>query len=85
MLVLIEAIEAVNRLTQMLGLLPLDGSDIAVSASTHNLKMFGKTVNGGRVVASVRMAYSAKSGVALKITVRAEEDGVAAMVVGSVQ
>lgn len=30
------------------------------------------------------MAYSSKSGVTLKITVRAEEDGVAQMVLGSV-
>jgi len=30
------------------------------------------------------MAYSSKTGVALKITARAEEEGVAEMVVGSV-
>lgn len=30
------------------------------------------------------MAYSSKTGVALKITVRSEEEGVAALVVGSV-
>jgi coatomer protein complex subunit gamma len=32
----------------------------------------------------VRMAYSAKSGVTTKITVRSDEEGVAALVVGSV-
>jgi coatomer protein complex subunit gamma len=30
------------------------------------------------------MAYSSKNGVALKATVRAEEEGVAAMVVGGI-
>lgn len=32
----------------------------------------------------VRMAYSAKSGVTTKITVRSDEEGVAALVVGSI-
>jgi coatomer protein complex subunit gamma len=63
---------------------PLEGSDVAINNTTHNLKMFGKTVSGGRVVANIRMAYSTKQGVALKATVRAEEEGVAAMVVGGI-
>jgi coatomer protein complex subunit gamma len=41
-------------------------------------------VTGGRVVANIRMAYSSKSGVTSKLTVRAEEEGVAALVIGSV-
>ena len=49
--------------------------------TTHVLKLYGNTVNGGKVVAQIRMAYSSKSGVALKATVRAEEPGVAAKVV----
>jgi coatomer protein complex subunit gamma len=46
--------------------------------------LLGKTVNGGRVVANIRMAYSQKSGVTTKITVRSEEENVAAMMVASV-
>lgn len=61
---------------------PLDGSDVAVSASTHTLKLYGKTVTGGKVAAQIRMAYSAKSGVTTKIAVRSEEEGVGALVVG---
>ena len=57
---------------------------MVVNTATHNLKLFGKTISGGRVAAQVKMAYSSKSGVTLKITVRAEEDGVAQMVLGSV-
>ena len=55
-----------------------------VNPTTHTLKLLGKTVNGGKVVATVRMAYSSKSGVTTKVTVRSEEEGVAALVVGSV-
>lgn len=51
---------------------------------SHTLKLFGKTVTGGKVVANIRMAFSAKSGVTTKITVRAEEEGVVALVIGSV-
>ncbi|KAF8542222.1 putative coatomer subunit gamma [Trichophaea hybrida] len=76
--------EAVDLLSKQLYLQPLDGSDVAVNTTTHNLRLFGKTVNGGRVVAQIRMAYSSKNGVALKATVRAEEEGVAAMVVGGI-
>ena len=36
------------------------------------------------MAAMVRMAFSAKNGVTMKIGVRAEEEGVAALVIGSV-
>ena len=55
-----------------------------INTMTHTLKLFGKTITGGKVVTNIRMAYSTKSGVTSKITVRAEEEGVAALVVGSV-
>ncbi|KAI5819479.1 adaptin N terminal region-domain-containing protein [Pyronema omphalodes] len=76
--------DAIDFLVKKLYLQPLDGSDVAINATTHTLRLFGKTLNGGRVVAQVRMAYSGKNGVALKATVRAEEEGVAAMVVGGI-
>ena len=63
---------------------PLEGTDLPISKTTHTLKLLGKTVNGGRVVANIRMAYSSKSGVTTKITVRSEEEGVAALVVATV-
>jgi coatomer protein complex subunit gamma len=46
--------------------------------------LYGKTITGGKVAALVRMAYSAKTGVTMKIEARSEEEGVAALVVGSV-
>ncbi|CAZ81191.1 unnamed protein product [Tuber melanosporum] len=76
--------EACEALSQSLSLQPLEGSDVVANTATHNLKLFGKTISGGRVVAQVKMAYSSKTGVALKITARAEEEGVAEMIVGSV-
>ncbi|KAK2808946.1 hypothetical protein FQN50_004219 [Emmonsiellopsis sp. PD_5] len=76
--------DATELLIATLSLQPLEGTDVVLSNSTHSLKLYGKTVSGGRVAALVRMAYSAKSGVTTKVSVRAEEEGVAATVVASV-
>jgi len=62
----------------------LDGSDVALSNSTHQLKLYGKSINGGKVAVLVRMAYSAKTGVTVQIRGRSEEEGMATAVVGSV-
>jgi len=76
-------LDATEQLTKTLSLQPLEGTDVPVNTTTHTLKLFGKTVTGGRVVANIRMAYSSKSGVTSKIVVRSEEEGVAALVIGS--
>ncbi|KAG7140033.1 coatomer subunit gamma like protein [Verticillium longisporum] len=76
--------DATEQLAKTLSLQPLDGTDVPVNQTTHTLKLFGKTIAGGKVVANVRMAYSSKSGVTTKITVRSEEEGVAALVIASV-
>lgn len=62
----------------------LEGTDVPLSNSTHTLKLLGKTVAGGRVVALVKMAYSAKTGVTTQVSVRSEEEGVAASMIASV-
>lgn len=77
-------LDATEQLAKALSLQPLEGTDVPISQTTHQLKLLGKTVNGGRVVANIRMAYSSKSGVTTKITVRSEEENVAAMIVASV-
>jgi coatomer protein complex subunit gamma len=77
-------IDATEQLARTLSLQPLEGTDVPVNTTTHTLKLLGKTVAGGRVVANIRMAYSTKSGVTSKITVRSEEEGVAALIIGSV-
>jgi coatomer protein complex subunit gamma len=71
-------------LASTLSLQPLEGTDVTLSTTTHTLKLYGKSVVGGRVAALIKMAFSAKSGVTVKVTVRAEEDGLAAAVVASV-
>ncbi|KAI5781005.1 adaptin N terminal region-domain-containing protein [Peziza echinospora] len=78
--------EACELIPAQLSLQPLEGTDLVVGAAsaTHVLKLFGKTIGGGRVVASVKMAYSTKSGLAVKITARSEEEGVAERVAGGV-
>ncbi|KAG5979531.1 hypothetical protein E4U55_005066 [Claviceps digitariae] len=76
--------DATEQLAKALSLQPLEGTDVPINPSTHTLKLLGKTVRGGRVVANVRMAYSSKSGVTTKITVRSEEENVAALVIASV-
>ena len=76
--------DATEQLAKTLSLQPLEGTDVPVNQTTHTLKLLGKTVNGGRVIANIRMAYSSKSGVTTKVTVRAEEENVAALVVASI-
>ena len=76
--------DAVELLVKALGMQPLDGTEVALTTSTHTLKLYGKSVTGGKVASTVRMAYSAKSGVTVKITGRGEEEGLAALVVGGV-
>ncbi|PPJ52208.1 hypothetical protein CBER1_09754 [Cercospora berteroae] len=76
--------EAVELLVKALGMQPLEGSEVALSTSTHTLRLYGKSVTGGKVASQIRMAFSAKSGVTVKITARSEEEGLAALVVGGV-
>ena len=76
--------DAVESLVKVLGMQPLEGSEVALSASTHNLRLCGRSVGGGRVAGSVRMAFSGKSGVTVKVVVRSEEEGLAGLVLGAV-
>ncbi len=76
--------DATEQLAKILSLQPLEGTDVSLSTSTHTLKLYGKTVGGGKVAAMVRMAYSARLGFNVNIKCRAEEEGVAALVVASV-
>jgi len=76
--------DAVTQLTNVFQLQPLDASDVPLSNTTHTLKLYGKSVNNGKVAVMVRMAYSAKTGVTVQIRARSEEDGIATAVVASV-
>lgn len=76
--------DAVELLVKVLGMQPLEGTEVALSTSTHVLKLCGRSVVGGRVAGNVRMAYSAKSGVTVKVVVRCEEEGLAGLVIAAV-
>ncbi|CRG85762.1 putative coatomer subunit gamma [Talaromyces islandicus] len=76
--------DATEQLINALSLQPLEGTDVALSNTTHTLKLYGKTVSGGRVAGLVKMAFSARTGVTTKVSVRAEEEGFAAAIVSSV-
>ncbi|TKA75615.1 hypothetical protein B0A55_04889 [Friedmanniomyces simplex] len=76
--------EAVESLGKALGMQALEGTDVVVSTSTHQLKLFGRSVGGnsekgGKVAGLVRMAFSGKSGVTVKVVVRSEEEGLAGL------
>lgn len=76
--------EATEQLSRALGMQALEGTDVVTSSSTHTLKLFGRSVGGGRVAGLVRMAWSARAGVTVKVNVRSEESGVAGLVIGGV-
>ncbi|KAK3112117.1 coatomer subunit gamma [Teratosphaeriaceae sp. CCFEE 6253] len=77
--------EAVEGLVKGTGMQALEGSEVVVTPSTHQLKMYGRSVARGKVAGLVRMAYSAKSGVTVKVVCRGEERGLAGRVVGGVR
>lgn len=66
-----------------MSLQPLDGTDVVLNNATHTLKLYGKSIRGGRVAGQVKMAF-AKSGLTVKITIRAEEAGLAQAIISSV-
>lgn len=76
--------DACASVIESLSLQPLEGSELPLQAATHVLKLFGRTVQGGKVSALVRMAYSVKSGVTLKITAKSEEEVVAPLVAAAI-
>ncbi|KIW65007.1 hypothetical protein PV04_07299 [Phialophora macrospora] len=67
--------DAAEQLTSALSLQPLEGTDVVISNTTHTLKLYGKSITGGRVAALVKMVYSAKTGVTVKVSVRTDETG----------
>ncbi|KAL1892272.1 coatomer subunit gamma [Ceratocystis pirilliformis] len=75
--------DATEQIAKALSLQALEGTDVPMNQATHTLKMLGKTITGGKVVASARMAYSAKTGVTTKVVVRSEEENVAALVLSA--
>ena len=64
-----EHTDATEQLAATLSLQPLEGTDVVLTNTTHTLKLYGKSVVGGRVAALIKMAFSAKTGVTVKVHV----------------
>jgi coatomer subunit gamma len=69
--------DATEQLASTLSLLPLEGTDVVLANTTHTLKLYGKSVTGGRVAALIKMAFSKSSGVTVKVSIRSDEEGLA--------
>ncbi|KAK9455975.1 adaptin N terminal region-domain-containing protein [Dipodascopsis uninucleata] len=76
--------EACSTVQQTLSMQPLEGSELPLESATHVMKLFARTLSGEKVAALVRMAYSAKTGVTLKISARAEDERVSQLVAGGI-
>jgi len=76
--------EAMSALIELLSLQPLEGTDSALSLSTHTMKLSGRTIAGGKVVAIAKMAFSQKSGVTLKLSSRSQQAEAAQLVLNAV-
>lgn len=77
--------EACKSLIEVLNMEPLGGSESPTSTSVHTLNLSGMVAGGGgKVVARCRMTYAAGAGVTLELAVRAENEGVVALVMGAI-
>lgn len=68
----------------LLSLQLLEGTDTPMSASTHTMKLAGKTIGGDQVVALARMAFSQRSGVTLKLSARSKEKEIAQLILDAI-
>lgn len=76
--------EATQAVINHLSMTPLEATDIPQSETSHTLKLFGRTIGGEKVAALVKMVYSSKSGVTVKVTSRSESENTAVFTVESV-
>ncbi|QPG74778.1 hypothetical protein FOA43_002112 [Brettanomyces nanus] len=70
--------KVVKRLSQSMSMTPLEGSDMVDSSASHTLKLFGKSINGDKVAALVKLVSSSK-GVMMKTQVRSSDSELAQM------
>lgn len=63
----------------------LGGTEIPTSTSVHTLNLSGIiSGGGGKVLARSRMTYQVGKGVTMELTVRAEKEAAAALVIGCI-
>lgn len=63
----------------------LGGTESPASPTVHTLNMSGLVCGGGgKVLARARMTYQSGNGVVLELTVRAEKEGAAQLVISAI-
>ncbi|CEQ42581.1 SPOSA6832_04398 [Sporobolomyces salmonicolor] len=76
---------ACDSLLDILGMEALGGTEAPTSASVHTLNMSGLVCGGaGKVLARARMTYQTGKGVVLELTVRAEQESAAQLVISAI-
>ncbi|BGP47235.1 coatomer subunit gamma [Rhodotorula kratochvilovae] len=76
---------ACDSILDLLGMEALGGTEQPQSASVHTLNMSGLVCGGGgKVLARARMTYQSGKGVTMELTVRAENEGAAQLVLNAI-
>lgn len=76
---------ACDSLLEILGMEALGGTESPASPTVHTLNMSGLVCGGGgKVLARARMTYQSGNGVVLELTVRAEKEEAAQLVVSAI-
>lgn len=82
--------EAFRSLVEVLGMLPLGGTDTPTSNSVHTLNLAGLAVpiaddeRSSKVLARCRMTYAPGAGVTIELSVRAEEEEAARLIMAAI-
>ncbi|GAA6031128.1 hypothetical protein JCM8097_004017 [Rhodosporidiobolus ruineniae] len=76
---------ACDSILDLLGMEALGGTEAPVSASVHTLNMSGLVAGGGgKVLARARMTFQSGQGVTMELTVRAEQEAAAQLVLNAI-
>jgi coatomer protein complex subunit gamma len=76
---------ACDSLIDILNMEPLGGTESPASSSVHTLNLSGIVCGGGgKVLARSRMTYASGQGVTMELSVRAEQEGAAQLVISAI-
>ncbi|BGO90755.1 hypothetical protein NBRC10512_002867 [Rhodotorula toruloides] len=76
---------ACDSVIEILGMEALGGTEAPTSPTVHTLNMSGLVAGGGgKVLARARMTFQTGKGVTMELTVRAEQEGAAQLVVNAI-
>ncbi|KAK9897067.1 coatomer subunit gamma [Cystobasidium minutum MCA 4210] len=76
---------ACDSLIEILNMEPLGGTESPASTSVHTLNLSGIVCGGGgKVLARSRMTYASGQGVTMELSVRAEQEGAAQLVISAI-